>query len=203
MSRSRPAIAAVVVAHPSPQAFTHELAQRVRVGLEAGGSEVHVLDLTAVGFRAAMTPEERAAYHAEEPILDPLVAEHAAILQRVDTLVFVYPTWWSGLPALLKGWLERVLVPGVGFRFDERSGRVRPGLTNVRRLVGVSTYGSPRWYVAAINDNGRRTLMRALRLSCGLNTSRTWLGLYAIDTTTPGERMVFAEQVEKKMRELR
>ena len=43
-------------------------------------------------------------------------------------LVFVYPTWWSGLPAILKGWLERVMVPGVGFVFDEQTGKVRPGL---------------------------------------------------------------------------
>ena len=53
--------------------------------------------------------------------------------------MFVYPTWWSGLPAILKGWLERVMVPGVGFTFDSRTGKVKPGLTHVRRIVGIST----------------------------------------------------------------
>ena len=66
------------------------------------------------------------------------------------------------------------MVPGVGFTFDE-AGRVRPGLGHVRRIVGVSTYGSPRPAVALVNDNGRRTLTRALRMSCGLRVRTTWL----------------------------
>jgi putative NADPH-quinone reductase len=194
---------AVILAHPNPDSFAHELARRATIGLRAGGHDVELVDLHAIGFRAAMSTEERAAYHGESPILDPIVEAQADLVRSVDTLVFVYPTWWSGLPAILKGWLERVLVPGIGFRFDERSGKVRPGLTNVRRLIGISTYGSPRWYVRAIHDNGRRTLMRALRLSCGLRTSRRWLAMYAIDTTTPSERGEFAAHVERAMSELR
>jgi len=194
---------AVILAHPNPDSFAHELAQRAAAGCAAGGHDVVVIDLQAVGFRAAMSTEERGAYHGDSPILDPMVQEHADLIRSVDTLVFVYPTWWSGLPAVLKGWLERVLVPGVGFRFDQRSGKIRPGLTNVRQLIGISTYGSPRWYVRAVNDNGRRTLMRALRLACGVGTSRRWLGMYAIDTTSADERAEFAAHVERSMSELR
>ena len=113
-----------------------------------------------------MSAAERHAYHGDHPVLDPLVAKHIADITAAHTLIYIYPTWWSGLPAILKGWFERVMVPGTGFVFDAK-GKVRPGLTNVRRLVGVSTYGS-RWaYVKAINDNGRRTIMRAMRLSTG------------------------------------
>ena len=73
-------------------------------------------------------------------------AEHAALVRPRDAIVFVYPTWWSSLPAILKGWLERVLVPGVGFRFNER-GRCAPACSHVRHVVGISTYGSPWRYV--------------------------------------------------------
>lgn len=194
---------AVILTHPNPASFAHELARRAASGLRAGGNEVEVVDLCALGFRAAMSTAEREAYHGDDPVLDPLVQEHVDLVQSVDALVFVYPTWWSGLPAVLKGWLERVMVPGVGFRFDDRTGKIRPGLTNIRRLVGISTYGSPRWYVRAVNDNGRRTLMRALRMSCGWRTSRRWLGMYAIDTTTESERVEFAAHVERAMSELR
>ena len=74
-----------------------------------------------------MTAEERDAYHGESPICDPLVERYADIVGRAGALVFVYPTWWSTLPAILKGWLERVMVPGVSFRFDERTGKVQAG----------------------------------------------------------------------------
>jgi putative NADPH-quinone reductase len=195
--------AAIIVAHPATDSFTLELARRAEQGLRSAGASVKVVDLYASGFRAAMSNEERRAYHSDQPILDPQVARHGELVTSVDTLVFVYPTWWSGLPAILKGWLERVMVPGVGFRFDERTGKVRPGLTNIERIIGISTYGSPRWYVHAVNDNGRRTIMRALRLSCGTGTSRTWLGLYAVDTKSHAERTEFAARVERRMAELR
>ena len=199
MSSTTARRAAVIVAHPNPEAFTHELARRAAAGLRAAGHDVVQVDLAAVGFRAAMTPAEREAYHSDEPIVDDLVREQAALATSVDTLVYVYPTWWGGLPALLKGWLDRVLVPGVGFRFDERTGKVRPGLTGVRRIVGISTYGSPRWYVTLVNDNGRRSLTRTLRMSCGWRARTTWMALYAIDTTTHDERTEFASAVERRM----
>ena len=113
----------------------------------------------------------------------------------------MYPTWWSGLPAILKGWFERVMVPGVGFVFDAK-GKVRPGLKNVRRLVGISTYGSGRMYVKAINDNGRRTILRAMRLSTGLRTRSRWLGLYGIDTSTADDRAEFLDRCERLARSL-
>ena len=195
--------ALVVVAHPSSESYCHALAGRAVAGLEAAGHDVTVLDLYAEGFRVAMTADERHAYHGDHPILDPMVSRHADAVLAAETIVFVYPTWWSGLPAILKGWLERVLVPGVGFQFDERTGKVKPGLGQVRHLVGISTYGSPRLYVWLVNDNGRRTILRALRMSCGLRTRRHWHGLYAIDTSSAADRAEFAARVEAEMAGLR
>ena len=193
--------ALVVLTHPREQSFTRAACDAAVRGLESAGHEVTVFDLYAMGFQPAMTDGEIVAYHSNEPILDPLVAESAAALQAAQILVFVYPTWWSGLPAMLKGWLEKTLVPGVGFVFNNNH-RVRPGLTQVRHIVGISTYGSPRTYVKAINDNGRRTLMRALRLQTGLRLRSMWLGLYAIDTSTPEQRANFLAKIESRMASL-
>ncbi len=194
--------AVVVVSHPDRGSFVRALADRAVAGLGAGGHHVDLLDLDAEGFRATMSPAERAAYHGDEPILDPVVQRHADLVRAAEILVFVYPHWWSGMPARLKGWLERVLVPGVAFRFDD-AGKVRPGLPQVRHLVGVCTYGSPRWYVRLVNDNGRRIVTRALRMSCGFRARPSWLGLYAVDTSTADERAEFLARVEREMADLR
>jgi putative NADPH-quinone reductase len=191
----------VVLAHPNGDSFNHAIAARACDALRAAGHTPTLVDLYAIGFTAAMSADERRAYHEDTPILDPLVREHAALVRRSDAIVFVYPTWWSGLPAILKGWLERVLVPGIGFRFNEQ-GKVRPGMDHVQRLVGISTYGSPRRYVRLVNDNGRRTIMRTVRINTGMRTRRTWLGLYAIDTATAAERERFLARVERRMRTL-
>ncbi len=193
--------AVVVLTHPREQSFTRAACNAAVRGLERAGHEVTFFDLYAMGFQPAMTNAEIVAYHSDEPILDPLVAQSAAALRAAQILVFVYPTWWSGLPAMLKGWLEKTMVPGVGFVFNKNH-RVRPGLTHVRRIVGISTYGSPRTYVKAVNDNGRRTLMRALRLQTGLRLRSTWLPFYAIDTSTAEQRADFLARVESRMASL-
>jgi NAD(P)H dehydrogenase (quinone) len=190
--------ALVLIAHPCDDSFTHAVAGAAVDGLERSGHSVDVVDLYASGFTAAMSHAERVAYHSDEPILDAQIADHAARLKRADALVFVYPTWWSGQPAILKGWLERVLVPGVGFTLDEDH-KVMPGLGHVRRIVGISTYGSPRRYVWLTNDNGRRVLMRALRMTCGLRTRTRWLALYSMDTATDADRRAFLARVTERM----
>ena len=93
------------------------------------------------------------------------------------------------------------MVPGVGFVFDER-GKTSPGLRHVRRVVGISSYGSRRSAVKLINDNGRRTITRTLRMSCGLRTRSTWLGLYGIDTASESRRRQFLDRVETTMARL-
>jgi NAD(P)H dehydrogenase (quinone) len=195
--------ALVVVAHPCGESLTHAAAAAAVRGLERAGNAVEVLDLYALGFRAAMSPEERAAYHGDTPILDPMVAHHAEMVRTATCLTFVYPTWWSTMPAILKGWFERVMAPGVAFVFDAETHEVRPGLRQVRHLVGISTYGSPRSYVAAVNDNGRRTINRSLRVSTGFRTRTHWLGLYAVDSSTPEDRSRFLDRVERTTGKLR
>ncbi len=191
--------ALVVIAHPARESFCHVAAGRAVDGLRTAGHEVETIDLYAEGFRPAMSLDERLAYETDDPILDPQVAAHVALLRQSQILVFVYPTWWGGLPAILKGWLERVMVPGVGFEFDESSGKVRPGLGHVRRIVGISTYGSPRLAVRLVNDNGRRILTRALRMSCGFRARTEWLALYGMDSLDHADRAAFLTRVEQRL----
>jgi putative NADPH-quinone reductase len=189
----------LVVAHPCHDSFTHACAAAATRGLTGAGHTVDTLDLAAEGFRPAMSCEERLAYESDTPIVDPMIRDHADRLLDADAIVFVYPTWWSGLPAVLKGWLERVMVPGVGFTLHEQTRKVRPGLTHIKRIVGISTYGSPWHYIKLTNDNGRRILTRALRMSCGWRTRTTWLALYALDTVDDDRRRRHLERIETRV----
>jgi putative NADPH-quinone reductase len=192
----------LVVAHPDAGSFTHACATTATTTLRDAGHHVDVLDLYALGVRAAMSADERVAYEGDSPLVDPLIAEHAALVQQAEALVFAYPTWWSSFPAILKGWLDRVMTPGVSFVFDERR-IVRPGLRHVRHIVGLTSYGSPRAYVRLVNDNGRRILTRMLRLNTAWKAKVTWLGLHAIDTSTDERRAAHLRRIERTMRALR
>ena len=192
--------ALVVHAHPSPTSFNHHLAE-VTVDALSANYDTELIDLYRIGFEPEMTLEEHRRYHGADPIVDLMVASHVESVLTAHTLAFVFPTWWSGLPAMLKGWLERTMVPGVAFEFDDR-GRVRPALHNVRRVVGVTTYGSPRWKMTLVGDGGRRTLLRALRLNIPHPIDRIWLGMHSLDASTAEQRASFVRRVDGKLRAL-
>jgi NAD(P)H dehydrogenase (quinone) len=192
----------VVHAHPSPTSFSRAVCSAAEAGLRDAGHDVTVVHLDDDGFRVAMTAEERLAYHSDQPILDPMVARHADLVRRSDGIVFVYPTWWAAPPAILKGWLERVMVPGVAFHLDQRTQKVQPDLRHIRRLVGITTYGSPRLYVRVLTDPGRRTITRALGTLCSRRCRRRWLALYGMDTNTGEARRAFLLTVRRRMSRL-
>ena len=115
----------LVMAHPCHDSYTRLRGAAVR-GLSRAGHTIDTLDLYAVGFQAQMTREaRRARVGAADPRPDDRRPQRGSCC--AGAIVFVYPTWWSGLPAVLKGWLERVMVPGVGFTLDEQTRKVSPG----------------------------------------------------------------------------
>lgn len=193
--------ALVVSAHPCDDSFTAALAAEAVEQLTAGGHDVTALDLYAIDFLAAMQPGELADYAARRSPTDELVRAHGRLIGEAEILVFVYPTWWSGLPAILKGWLDRVLVPGVAFDFDA-AGKVRPNLRRARYIVGVSTYGSPWSYVKLTTDGGRRMITRALRLCCTQRPRARWMGLYAMENKGLEDRKAFLDRVGHQLRNI-
>lgn len=190
--------ALVVHCHPREGSFCSALRDASIAGLRDAGHDVDVIDLAAEGFDPVMPEHEWREYRDMTGAVPEAVRRHVDLVKAAEVLVFVYPTWWSGLPAQLKGWLERVLIPGVGFVLDDK-GKVRPGLSRVRAIRTVSTAGSPRLYVALVNDNGRRILTRALRLSTPRRTSVRSHVLYSMDTTSPERRQRFLDEVRKEM----
>lgn len=193
----------VVHAHPDPESFSTALRERAVDALSGAGHEVEVIDLYRLGFDPCLTEAEHVDYFSvglDHP--DPMVADHIRSLKRAEMLVFVYPTWWSGLPAILKGWLDRTLLPEVAFTLTAGAGGkqvVTPNLVNVRRLVGITTYGSKRVDVRLLGDGGRRTINRTVRLVCARRCRTTWLGLHQLDTLSPEDRAEFLDRVGNKL----
>lgn len=195
--------ATVLLAHPDSESYCHAIARRAVTGLVSAGWSVDLVDLYALDYRGALSPDEWHAYPTDDPILDDTVRHHADLVQRTDALVFVYPTWWSSVPAVLKSWMERTLVPGVAFTLEGPKNRLVPRLTNLRHVVGITTYGSPWWYVKLVNDAGRRTISRTVGLLARGHASRRWLGLYSLDSRSPEHRDTFLDKVEREMASLR
>jgi putative NADPH-quinone reductase len=193
--------ALVVYGHPLDDSYCAALRDRAVGGLRAADHDVDVLDLYAEAFDPVLTADERAG-HLAPAATKPHLADHFARLRWAEAVVLVYPTWWGGPPAIVKGWLDRVWANEVAFDLPPGAPRIRPRLSNVRRLVVVTTHGSSKWVNALEGEPGKRIVGRSLRLLCHRRARFRWLALYGIDRATPAERQQFLTHVERAMTRL-
>jgi putative NADPH-quinone reductase len=191
----------VVYCHPDPESFTAALRDRAVGALEAAGHEVRTSDLYADAFDPALSQDEWLDHLAPQHHR-PELTGYWDNLQWCDALVLVYPTWWSGQPAMLTGWLDRVLVRGVAWELPEGATRVTGRLTNISRLVAITSHGSSKFLNLVEGATGRRVIGRAVRVLCHRFARTTWLALYDIDRSSPADREGFLDRVEHRMRHL-
>ena len=188
--------ALVVYCNPNPESFSAHLRDTAVAALEARGAEVKVRDLYGTGFDPVMGREERAGYHTRGENEVP-VAEDLALLKWCDTVIFIYPTWWFGLPAMLKGWLDRVLVPYATFKLPDEHGPMRPELQNVTTMAAITTCGATWLQSKFVGEPGRRTLLRGMRYICHPRCRTRYAALYKIDTSTAEQRTRYAADVAR------
>ncbi len=192
----------VVYCHPVPDSFTAVLRDTVVNAAEDAGHTVDVLDLYAEGFDPVMSEQERRDYHTMG-VNEAPVSEHVAKLQACEGLIFIYPTWWMGPPAMLKGWLERVWLPHVVFSMAGEYAQMRPMLTKIRWIGAVSTLGAPWWYWTFLMcAPGRKVLLRSLRTCCHARCRTFWLGLHRMDSRDEADRRRFLDKVARRIARL-
>ena len=187
----------VVYGHPVPDSFAATLHRAVLDGLARAGHEVDDLDLYAEGFSPALSEAERRGYE-DSPANEAPVAAYVARLRAAEALVFCFPTWWYAMPAMVKGYLDRVLLPGVAFHLPPGGGAIRPGLTHLRKLGVVTTTGSPWWLVRLVmREPNRAVFMRGLRRLLAPRAPGLYLSLYDLDRATAAVRQRFLERVRR------
>ncbi|MBA2386298.1 MAG: NAD(P)H-dependent oxidoreductase [Acidimicrobiia bacterium] len=186
----------VVYCHPDPESFIAAARCVVVDTLKRGGHEVRVEDLYADGFQPAMTADERLTHR--EPGVAAELQHYADDLRWCEAIVLVYPTWWSGLPAMLKGWVDRVWARGIAWDLPAGASTVRGRLRNVRRLAIVTSHGSSRWVNWLEGQCGRFSVMRGLRVLCHPLTRTSFLAIYAMDSNGHDDRRRFLDHVERR-----
>ena len=187
----------VIYCHPRPDSFSAALRDVAVEALMAGGHEVYVTDLYAEGFDPVLSSSQRGAYFDEAQNKLGLEDQIHA-LRQAESLVLVYPTWWFGMPAMLKGWFDRVWLPGVAFRLGG-SKVLEPLLTNIRRIGIVTTFGSPRWLLWWVGWPEWRVVRRGLRPLCAPACRLDWIGLTGMDTSTSARRSWFLAEVKRRL----
>lgn len=194
----------VVFSHPDPDSFNAALCRTATEALREAGHEVRLLDLYREGFDPVFSAAEKASYLGQTQKNIDGVADHVAALRWAEGWVAIYPTWFYGAPAMLKGWLERVWLPGVAFTVAKaRERRIGGELRHIRLFVGITTSGSPWWWLKVIGDPGRSLFMKGLRPLYAKGCRMRWLQLFNMNHATADERAAFLVRVRREMLALR
>lgn len=191
----------VIFCHPSTESYGAALYETACGTLRAAGHEMRTHDLYREGFQPVLTTEEWDGYLTETDRIIAKNPDHVEDLRWAEGLVVIYPTWIYGPPAMLKGWLERVWLPGVSFEVAEaKQKRARPKLHNIRYFVGITSSGSPWWWLRLIRDPGRNLWTRGLRVLFSRRCKVRWCQLYNMNHSTYTDRAAFLARVEKTLK---
>ncbi|MCX5496822.1 NAD(P)H-dependent oxidoreductase [Kaistia dalseonensis] len=186
----------VVYAHPVETSFNAAVHRTVVEALEKAGHEVDDCDLNAEGFDPVLSREERLNYHdldVNRRNVDPYVQR----LLNAEALVICHPVWNFGFPAILKGFFDRVFLPGVSFRME--NGIVKPNLHNITKLAAVVTYGGARWRAFAVGDPPRKIVKRVFGALIKPFGPVLYLAHYDMNRSTDATRAAFLKKVAAAM----
>ncbi|SRR5512133_1004480 len=187
-------VISVLLSHPRPGSFNHAIAAACAGALRRLGHEVRVHDLDAERFDPAL-PAGELASEARPP---ELVARHCREIVEADGIVVVHPNWWGQPPAVLKGWVDRVLRAGVAYRFVEGDGGegVPVGLLRARSAIVLNTSNTPPDREAAAFGDPLETIWRNCIFGlCGVATveRRTFS---VVVTSTAEQRARWLEEAQ-------
>lgn len=149
--------------HPGKEGFCYELAKRYKKGAEASGSDVTLINLIDLEF----DPVLKFGFGKETELEADLVYVQEEI-KAAEHLVFVYPNWWATFPALLKGFIDRVFLPGFAFKYRENS-PMWDKLLSGKSARMIVTMDSPKWYYSLILRNaGHNAMKKGILEFCGI-----------------------------------
>ncbi len=185
--------ALVILAHPQKPSLSAHFAALVTEHLGQNGHSVRLRDLYAEGYDPVLNAKERAAYYQDG-------FEDAAGLSDTEALVLVFPTWWFGLPAILKGWIDRSFLPGVAYDHADAGGPLRPRLKALRHVLVITTLGSPGWFDRLLMRRPlRRTLKSGLIKPCAPKARFRMLSLYKAENPSPDRIARFSARIRTEL----
>nr|WP_272213830.1 NAD(P)H-dependent oxidoreductase [Marinicella sp. W31]MDC2879782.1 NAD(P)H-dependent oxidoreductase [Marinicella sp. W31] len=186
----------VLFSHPVETSYGAALHAQVVESLKMAGHEVDDCDLYGEGFQPVLTREERIGYHDYPENTGP-VASYVERLRKAEALVIVSPVWNFGFPAMLKGYFDRVWLPGVSFALED--GKLTPTLRHITKLAAVFTYGATPMRAFLAGNPPKKIVKRVLRAQIKLGAPVSFMAHYDMNNCTDETRADFLAKVKAEM----
>lgn len=182
----------IVYCHPYEQSFNHAMLEAVRERLAREGVPYEVIDLYADGFDPVLSAAELAVYN-EGGVLDPLVTRYQQLVADADRLIFIFPIWWNDLPALLRGWFDKVML--AGFSWIATGEGLKGTLTHIKQAEVYTSSSNPTSFIREqTGDAIQRMFIDGTLWQLGIGGG-TWKNFGSMDVSTPEERAAFLDEL--------
>lgn len=188
---------AIVFNHPYEKSFCNAILESVTKGLEKGNCKVDLIHLDKDGFNPAMSQEDLKAF-VEHKAVDPQVIEYNMILEKADHLIFIFPIWWDLMPAMTKGFIDRVLYPGIVYDHHPRGFGLVPLLKKLKSVTIITTMNKPKWmYALLIGNLIQKSMLKSVFKTMGYK-NLNWISFCSVKSVSHKKRVQWLKNLEKK-----
>ena len=187
----------IVFNHPYEGSYCNAILESVTKGLQRGQHEVDLIHLDNDGFNPVMSKADLKAFVEHKPV-DPQVIDYNKRLEIADHLIFIFPIWWDLMPAMTKGFIDRVLYPGVVYEHHPRGFGLIPLLKNLKGVTMITTMNKPKiMYSLLIGNLIRKALLRSVFKTMGYK-NLTWISYNMVKSVNHEKRVNWLSKLEAR-----
>lgn len=192
----------IVFNHPYEGSYANAILNAVTKGFIRAGHEVDLMHLDNDGFNPVMSKADLKGFVAHKAV-DPQVIDYNRRLEQADHLVFIFPIWWDLMPATTKGFIDRVLTPGVAYDHHLRGFGLVPLLKNLKGVTVITTMNKPRiMYSLLIGNLIRKAMLRSVFKTMGYKNLR-WISFNRVKSVSHTKRVKWLADLERRCARLR
>ncbi|OCB77381.1 NAD(P)H-dependent oxidoreductase [Flavobacterium crassostreae] len=184
--------------HPYDGSFCNAILESVQKGLIKGGHSIDLIHLDKEKFNPVMSAQDLKAFRDKKPV-DPQVLSYQDRLKKADQLIFIFPIWWELMPALMKGFIDRVIFPGLAYDYTNQSNTLmKPLLTNIKAVTVITTMNTPGFIYRLVFGNAiQKALMRGTFWKLGYK-NRKWISFNKVKSVSQNTREKWLQNLETK-----
>ncbi|PCE63976.1 NAD(P)H-dependent oxidoreductase [Sediminicola luteus] len=195
----------IVFNHPYEKSYCNAVLEAVQKGLSRAGHSIDLIHLDEDGFDPVMRAKDLKAFvtaakdsQASYEALDPLVKAYKIRLQAADFLIFIFPIWWELMPALTKGFIDKLIFPGIAYDYNDKGNRMLGRLKQLKGVHMITTMNTPAWAYRALFGNAiKKAVLFGTFWKIGV-PNRKWISLNYVKFTSQQKREKWLEKLTKR-----
>lgn len=187
----------IVFNHPHEGSFGNAILNAVTKGLKSANQEVDLMHLDNDEFNPVMSQADLKAFVEHKPV-DPQVIDYNERLEKADHLIFIFPIWWDLMPAMTKGFVDRVLTPGVVYDHHPRGFGLVPLLKKLKGITVITTMNKPKiMYSLLIGNLIKKAMIKSVFKTMGYKNLK-WISYNMVKSVSQEKRVKWLTDIENR-----